>query len=162
MKNYTTIERIRSEAWFEWNTFIQDETVETYQNQATGIINWVVARRYNLSSMLNHPNFEGSEANNMLARVEELIWAGHLLNKDYNIQDQDSNSNGNKKIDDGYRILDDIVSWKITLIDALYDNDWNLINWTWNEFATNGSSPAGTMSWYPNTPWHVFTMDQRR
>jgi hypothetical protein len=62
MYNYTTPARVRLEAGFTANTNISDPTVETYQNQATGIINGIISRRYSLTAMLTDPNFADTDA----------------------------------------------------------------------------------------------------
>jgi len=81
-----------------------------------------------------------------------LLGAGHLLNKDYDIQDETGNSNGDKKINDAYKILNDISSGVIQLTDS-----------TGVEYPTVSSSSSGQPVAYPTTDEdRIFTKDQKR
>jgi hypothetical protein len=119
-----------------------------------------------LTAMLTDPNFADTDAWKLLARVEELLGAGHLLNKDYDIQDQEGNSNGDKKIEDAYRILNDITAGNILLTNTRYT--WTppnetIVPWTGTEYPTLGSSPAGQPSAYPiDARDRIFTKNQQR
>lgn len=162
MLNYSTTARCRLEAWFIWNATITDPTIQALQDQSTSIITGIVSKRYDLASMLSDSNFLLTSAGSILARCEELLTAWHLLNKDYDIQDQDATSNGDKKISDAYKILEQIMSGDIVLTDTRY-NGAVIVSWTWNTYPTLGASGAWQMYAYPTDDAdRDFTKDQQR
>lgn len=162
MQNYSTEVRVRLEAWFTNNSAISVPTIQQFEDQATAIINGIISRRYDIQAMLSDPTFPNTNACTLLARCEELLWAGHLLNKHYDTQNQTSNSNGDKRIEDAYRILNDIMAGNILLTNATYT--WGVIDpWTGSEYATTWSSSAGTPVAYPiDDADRDFTKTQQR
>jgi len=159
---YTQLARVRSEAWFSWTLTVGDPTILEYQRQATGIINSIVGKRYNMQTMLADATFSWSDAQKTLARCEELLGAGHLLNKDYDIQDLEGNSNWSKKISEAYDILGKILSWDILLTSLWYDEFGNIIPWTGNQYPTISSSSWGKPYVFPSTSeWRIFTLDDK-
>ena len=95
--------------------------------------------------------FTGSPAQLTLSFVEQLLAAGYLLNKDYDIQDDDGNSNGNKKIKSAYDILQNIMSGAVALIDA-----------SGNEYATGTGGSAGSAVAKNAVGCSKFTTNQQR
>lgn len=162
MLNYSTVARCRLEAGFVNNNDISNVTIQTLEDQMTSLITGVVSKRYDIGAMLGDANFLQTAGCSILARCEELLTAGHLLNKDYDIQDQAGSSNGDKKISDAYKILEQILSGDIVLTDARYDNN-GLIPGTGATYPTLGASPAGQPVAFPmDDSDRDFTKDQRR
>lgn len=152
MDNYSTVDKVRLEAWFSSNDGISDTTIEMYQDRGTGIINSIIGKRYDINALIMSEYFAWSSAQMTLAGVEELLAAGHLLNKDYDIQDLGDDSNGDKKIEAAYKILNDIMTGNILLLDS-----------NGNEFTTLNSSSAGSPIAYPtDTSDRIFTKNQKR
>lgn len=113
---YSTIQKIRDEAGFSTNGNITDPQITTYQAQATARVQSVIASRYLLST-LSGSTFTGSQAAALLDLCEMLLAAGALLSKEYQGQQMGTNE-GKEKTDRGLKILDDIQSGAVRLLDS--------------------------------------------
>ena len=80
-------------------------------------MNNYIARRYNIANIVAN-NFTDSSTELLFQRIEELLCAGHLLNKEYGTDDLEDKTNGDKKINDAYKLMDDIVNGIIRLTDS--------------------------------------------
>lgn len=149
---YSTPSKVRLEAWFEDNNDISVDLIKMMQDRATGVINWIIWKRYSLSTIISDPNFPWSQAESFLAWLEELIWAGFLLNKEYGIQDTDSKNNWDIKINSAYKLMSDMIEGNSKLFDS-----------NWNEYPTLSSSGAGTIDYVVAwVPWEkFFTIDMK-
>ena len=113
---YSTIAKIRQEAGFQNNTNIPDSLVTQFMTSATYVVNGYVARRYSLTN-LSGATFTGSQAAAVLEEAERLMAAGKLLLQQYQGQ-QMGETNGQAKVDAAQKILDDIASGTLRLIDT--------------------------------------------
>lgn len=113
---FTTVDDIRSEAGFDNNCNVDDTLIEKYGDRAHGIILSKIALRYNLTTITE--NFTGSQAEELLIAIEELLSAGYLLRKEYGPDALDADKDGGRKINEAMELLDKISSGEIPLIDS--------------------------------------------
>lgn len=113
---YSTIAKIRQEAGFQNNDLVTDPVIEVKQGNAFNVVKGYVARRYSVSQ-LSGALFTGSQAADTLELAERLYAAGLLLNDEYSGQ-QMGETNGKAKIDAAQKLLDDIASGTLKLLDV--------------------------------------------
>lgn len=135
---YTTVERIRAESWFTWNSDISDNYIEWYLNQSHWIIIWRIGIRYDISK-LSWSLFTWSQAEEMLKRIEELISSSYLLIAEYWNEARGSDKDWYNKIKQANALLDQITAWTLKLFDI-----------NWNEFWTKSISTSSS--------WLVLTL----
>lgn len=147
---YTTTTKVRTEAWFEWNTNVTDDLIERYLIQSNGVVQSYVAAVYKVTDLAGSM-FIGSQAEAMLQRAEELISAWFLLIKQYWLEGIWTEADGYKKKAEGEKLLMSLSDPKKPLL--LLDTNWSeftrqsvAIGWKiaatgivvgWNKFRVN-------------------------
>lgn len=139
MAMYSTIQRVRGEAWFVGNTNISDSYIEWYQIQWYGLVVSYISGVYNTSE-LSGVNFVGSQGESVLQRAEELISAGFLLIDQYGTNDLGWWKTWRDRVNEGKQLLVAITKWDMRLV----GNDWN-------EFERKNKST----SWWLASSWFV-------
>lgn len=135
---YSTEPKIRQEAGFQGNANITTTLVEQFMTTATNVVNGYVARRYSLSN-LSGATFTGSQAASVLEEAERLYAAGKLMLQQYQGQPM-GETNGQQKVDAAQKILDDIASGNLRLLDTSSDE------FTADKASSSGGLlPAATM-----------------
>ena len=143
---YSTTDKIRAEAWFVWNTNIEDTYIDSYRNRAywlcVSYISWV----YNIWDLV-WVNFIGSQWALTLELAETLIGAWYLLIDQYWNNDLWGWKTGWDRVNEWKSLLVGIVNW------------YKLIGNDWNEFTrkTPTSSWSLVASWTTST--NKFSVD---
>ena len=135
---YSTVEKVRREAWLEWNTNISDAEIESYMEEATAKILSYISGRYNISN-LTWADFTGSQASTMLDLIEKLISAWMIMNSQNPGYESDGDRLGNWKILRWDTMLEDIISWKLKLLKV-----------NGSEFALTADNSSGGYSYLPD------------
>jgi hypothetical protein len=151
---YTTTPEVRTESGFQYNTDITDSVIDSKRLAAFSIINSKVGSRYSLP-LSNNPNFTDSPAQNLMGYIELLYASWNLLITEYWNEAIWSDKDGYKKQKAADDMLNDILSWKLLLLDT-----------TWSELLTNvnlGETQTVrlTVSWSPtNSDNKKFSMSK--
>ena len=74
-----------------------------------------VSARYSLTAF--NSNFSGSQAEDLLTRIETLLAAGYLLQREYP-QEQEEDGEGDSRIKRALDLLEAILSGKLKLLDS--------------------------------------------
>lgn len=88
-----------------------------------------ISSRYVLAAFST--NFTGSQAEDLLGRIETLLAAGYILQREYP-QEEGENSEGDMRIKRAQDLIDSILAGKLKLLDT-----------NGNEFALLGSGRSG-------------------
>jgi len=84
MTNYSSVVKVRTEAWFDWNGDITDADILVYLEEVHGTILSRLATKYDISLLdISNANFAGSPASFKLALIERYRAAGSMLVKEY-------------------------------------------------------------------------------
>jgi len=127
---YTTTVKVRQEAGMVNNTNLSDNTVITpLIEEAHSEVQGRISGRYVLSALTTL--FTGSQAEKLLGRIEALLAAGYLLQREYPQEDGD-NAEGDAR-----------VKRAIDLIDAIMDGSIKLLNTAGTEYTLLGSRASG-------------------
>lgn len=155
---YATVENLRAESGFKWNNNLQDSFVTVFLDDAASVINASISRRYNLYAMINATTFPNSQAQNTLRRINILLAMWYLLNSEFGIQDQNEKKNGDKYIEDAYKILNSILDGSFALTSLGGTGDTSGI-----EYETVSSSSSGDVYVYPSTDeGRIFSLQTKR
>lgn len=114
---FSTEARVRTESGFDGNSNVSSTLITEYLNQANGVVLSYVGARYRITA-LSGALFTGSQAENMLKRIEELLASGYLLIKEYGADALDSDKDGYKKVEEALELLTQIMEGKIRLLDV--------------------------------------------
>ena len=140
---YSTVANVRTEAGFNWNTDIPDATIEMYVNQSNWIINWMIGRIYDITKFA-WSNFIWSQAEYMLARIEQLLSTWYLLLAEYWPEARDTDKDWQSKIDQA-----------MDLILSISKGDTALLLLDGSETPSKSSAKA----WWPVLTTAVWTED---
>jgi len=113
---YATITTVRWESWFTNNTDITDAELTTYLTEAHWVVIWYVANKYDIALLEASSYWSWSEWQNLLIRIENLLTSWYYLIRSFWAEELDWDKNGYKKIDEAFKLLDDIRDWNIKLI----------------------------------------------
>lgn len=145
MANYTDTDNVRMEAGMVNNANIDNETqIEPLIDEAHAELLGRISARYSLTAF--NQNFTGSQAKDLLTRIETLLAAGYLLQREYP-QEEGDNAEGDSRIQRAMDLLDSVLGGKLKLIDS-----------NGNEFALVGSGRSGRSI---NTTVPAFDDDER-
>lgn len=153
---YTTDNEVRLESGFQYNADITDAAIEWKRLAAFSIINSKIWARYSLP--LTQNTGRGlSPAKSLMANIELLYASWLLLIQEYWNEAIWSDKDGYKKKTDADNMLNDILAWKLLLLDE-----------NGKEFITNSELwEQGTkrlsVSWFPKT-WEYtrkFSVNQK-
>ncbi len=133
--SYSTVDRVRSESGFDGNLNIKSSMIETYLEQANGIVKSYVASVYDISEFTGE-KFTGSQGEKLLKRAEELIASGYLLIKQYGADSVDTDKDGYEKVKEGEGLLQRLTD---------KDHPLRLMNTDNTEFSRVSKSTAGTI-----------------
>lgn len=114
---YSTVARIRDESWFTWNLDITDSFIQWYWDQANWVLLSYVAGIYDASYLAPSALFTGSQAEQMLQRIEELLASWYLLIKEYWLEAKDTDKDWYNKVKEAKDLLMMLSTWDLTLID---------------------------------------------
>lgn len=112
---YTSTAEVRTEAGFSENQDFPPNTITTYLTRANGVINSVIAARYNLATF--QAGIAGSPAEEVVKLAERLYAAGLLLLKEYATEPA-ALAEGGAKVKQAKDLLEDITSGKLKLFNA--------------------------------------------
>ncbi len=121
MANYSNIANVRTESGFDWNTNILDTLLTSYLEQSHGVVVSYVASRYNITKLVASTDFTGSQAEQMLVRVETLLASWYLMIKEYWPDGANTDKDWYKKVDEAMELLMMISKWDLRLIKI----DWS-------------------------------------
>lgn len=150
---YTDSEQVREEAGLVNNQNIGEGKIEMLIDEAHSVIRGMIGARYSLAAMGN--NFSGSDAEKMLRRIETLLAAGYILQREYP-QEEEENGEGGMRVDRATVMLDQIVDGSLKLYDSLE-----------MEYTIAGSSKSGQSvnstipDWTDETSPGLFTVRDR-
>jgi len=140
MANYSTVTRVRDETGFTNNTNIADAVIQGYLDQATGVVKSWASMRYDLNAFA--VNFTGSQGEQVLKRVEEMLASGWLLVKEYGA-DAEGGDKG------GYKKLEKIA---MTMLDAIAKGEMRLLDTNNQEFTVLTKNPSAGVAGYTAPP----------
>lgn len=124
MAYYTTTNNVRDEAGFTNNATITDTQIDEHIDKAHAQILGMVGGVYNITNLdTSNADFDGSQAHDYLAQVERLMAAGYLLWKSYGIQGQDTDSDGNQKVEEARELLKMLYTQPNIAPTRLFDNN---------------------------------------
>jgi hypothetical protein len=130
---FSTVQKVRDEAWFTGNTNIADSYILTYQKRWYWITTSYVSSVYNLND-LAWVNFVWSQASDMLETAETLIGAWLLLIDQYWNNDLWWQKTG----------WDRLKEWKDLLM-SITTGDMRLIWNDWEEFERKSKTTSGSI-----------------
>jgi len=134
---FSTVLRVRGEAWFVWNTNIADSYIEWYQKQGYWMVVSYTSAVYSIADFVG-ANFIWSQAESVLQRAEELISAWYLLIDQYWNNDLWGWKTGWDRVNEWKALLLAISTWDMRLV-------WN----DWEEFDRKTKST----SWSIGSGW---------
>ena len=109
-EHYTSIYKIKNEAGFANNAFINSDIVSDYRDEAENQAESAVATVYSLPFSAQPKLFQ---------QIVTLLSAGLLLSKEYGMEsDVEISKTGQRKIERAESLLDKIVDGKLTLRDS--------------------------------------------
>ena len=116
MANYTNATNVRTEAGLVNNANLVDAThITPLIDEAHAELLGRVSARYSLTAF--NSNFSGSQAEDLLTRIETLLAAGYLLQREYP-QEQEEDGEGDSRIKRALDLLEAILSGKLKLLDS--------------------------------------------
>jgi len=127
MANYSTVSEVRSESGFSGDSSVPDELIQTYMDQATGIVLSHCAAVYNTSPIQPGTINTSAPAHGLLKRSEILIASGYLLIKLYG-GEMDGDKDGYDKINEGKALVMQVSDKKAPL---------RLVNESGSEYGRN-------------------------
>jgi len=148
-KNMATVDEIRKSAWFNKNTDVTDEIIQTYQEKANGDVRTYVSWRYDLKSFTTS-RFQASTAYWLLKGCQMLLASAYLLNEWYGMQRLQEENGSKTKYDQQLAILDDIRKWNTRLLDV------NLDEFDLAPRSPNQTTPKNVSSSFNNQPPPTF------
>lgn len=106
MITLSTTLRVRTDAGFYGNPNISDDDIDAIRAQAFGIVQGIIAGKYNISSMQpGNSLLTDSQASLILERAEILIASGTLLNQEFGAEQMGQDLDGDRKIKEGKSLL---------------------------------------------------------
>jgi len=127
---YTTAAKVRMEAGLVNNHNLKDTThFAPVIDEAHAELQGRISSRYVLTAF--NSNFTGSQAEDLLGRIETLLAAGYILQREYP-QEEGEGSEGDMRLKRAMDLIDSILGGKLKLIDA-----------NGQEFALLGSGRSG-------------------
>lgn len=119
--DFTTIELVRIESWFDDNDNIGDTLITSYITQATWIVAWSIWSIYDLNAIgfwgtEFDENYIWSPAEKFLTWIATQLASWYLLKKEYWEDPIEASKDGSGKIKNAEDLLDRIVSWGIRLL----------------------------------------------
>lgn len=137
MAYFSSVEDIRFESGFVWNSDISDDEIESYEREAHWSILSILAAKYDISNLdTSNPNFDQSPAHHALAMIERLRASWNLLIAEYGADGTEKKENGEIKIQEAKDAL-----WAF-----FWDSASRLIWNNWSEFTTVPSSWGGAIA----------------
>jgi len=136
---YSTTASIRDDAWFAWNTYIVDASIDIQRTRAYALINSYVGTRYTVPSLADS-NFIGSPASQLLESIEITIGGAYLLIKEYGPAGRDTDKDWYRRLEDVKILLSEIRDGKI----SLFGNDGHLLPTVQQEDQSSGTIRAYT------------------
>lgn len=104
MSNYSTVAEVRQETGLLGDPTVKDMLIQTYMDQATGIVLSGVSAVYDSSNLKPGTISSDSQAYGFLKRAETLFASGYLLIKLYG-GDIDGDKDGYEKISEAKSLL---------------------------------------------------------
>jgi len=117
---FTTVDSIRAESWFNWNSDISDNYINWYLIQANWVLLSYVATIYNANN-LTWLLFIWSQAESFLQRIETILASGYLLINEYWIDSRGTDKDWYIKKKDALNMLQEITEWKTNLFDVNFN-----------------------------------------
>lgn len=135
---FTTVARVRSESWFNWNSDISDTYILWYLNQSNGVLLSYVASVYNAWLLVPSAIFTWSQAEQLLIRIEELLTSWYLLISEYWPEALNTDKDWYTKVKEAMWLLDKILSWDLKLFDVNFaEFSKNVtMSWIWLSMTT--------------------------
>lgn len=127
---YSTETKVRRESGFVNNANITTAEIADLMDEAYSIIRSSIGSRYALSELST--NFDGSDAQKLLSRIETTLAGAFLLMRTYQAE-SDQYASGESKMNHANGLLDEIMKGKLKLFDSNGD-----------EFTALGSESSGT------------------
>ena len=107
-EHYTSIYKIKDEAGFKNNSYIESDLIDRYRTEAEALSESMIAMTYQVPL---------ASAPRIFQHIVTLYSAGLLLLKEYSLEnDADTTKNGQKKIDRAEELLQKIVDGNLILL----------------------------------------------
>jgi len=122
---YTTVDKVRNSSWFKWNTNITDDDIQSYIDEATGVMLGLLGWTYNVTKLVDsYANFAWSNARKLLESIEKNLASWYLLTDEYWSDQIGETTDGEDKVQKWMDLINWILGVGVERPIALIGNDW--------------------------------------